>query len=414
MHAANRSTTSLDEALTEELLSAYASTSGSLANQAVYSQVRSIDAQEMAKRVPIGKDGALHSPGARKVRWHQQTLKAMGILEPDPESGRGYWRLTPSARNKLTPAPTKQVLLGFRTELGVALWSSSSSFFASLDEPITLCLTSPPYPLAQPRAYGNPSVHEYIDFVCELLEPIVANLVPGGSICLNISNDIFEPGSPARSLYRERLVIALCDRLGLSKMDELIWENPSKPPGPLQWASKSRQQLNVAWEPVYWFTNCPELCSADNRRVLQPHTQKHLDLIRRGGEARSAQYGDGAYRLKPGSYGRETAGRIPRNILRYSHSDAERAQARRWAIEHGLPTHGALMPKALAKFLIELLTAEGELVVDPCFGWGTSGLAAEETNRRWFGTELMGEHILGGSGRFERAPGFERFGALPR
>jgi hypothetical protein len=46
-----------------------------------------------------------------------------------------------------------------------------------------------------------------------------------------ISNDIFIAKSPARSLYRERLVLALHDRLGLWKMDELIWENKSKPQG---------------------------------------------------------------------------------------------------------------------------------------------------------------------------------------
>ena len=125
----------------------------------------------------------------------------------------------------------------------------------------------------------------YIDWIRKMLAPVVRNLVPGGSICLNISNDLFEPGLPSRSLYRERLVIALCDRFGLRKMDELIWHNASKPPGPVRWASIERSQLNVGYEPVYWFTNDPTRVRSNNRRVLQAHSDKHLKLINAGGEA---------------------------------------------------------------------------------------------------------------------------------
>ena len=74
-------------------------------------------------------------------------------------------------------------------------------------------------------------------------------------MALSLSNDIFEQGSPARSLYLERLTIALEDRLGLRLMDRLIWKS-NKPPGPYQWASKERMQLNTAYEPVLWFSNC--------------------------------------------------------------------------------------------------------------------------------------------------------------
>lgn len=95
----------------------------------------------------------------------------------------------------------------------------------------------------------------------------------------------FEPGSPARSTFRERLVIALCDELALFKWDEFIWHNPSKAPGPIQWASRTQQQLNVAWEPVYIFTNDPHRCVASNRRVLQTHTAKQIELIRTGAVA---------------------------------------------------------------------------------------------------------------------------------
>jgi DNA modification methylase len=223
-----------------------------------------------------------------------------------------------------------------------------------------------------------------------------------------ISNDIFLPHSPARSLYRERLVLALFDRLGLYKMDELIWENRSKAPGPYQYASKARTQLNVVYEPIYWLTNDPSKVRSSNQRVLQAHTEKHLKLIAEGGENRKVTSSDGAYRIKPGSYANPTEGRIPRNILTYGHRCKHQAAYKRFAQQHGLPSHGAPMPLKLASFLVEFLSEPGDLVADPFGGSLTTAHAAELLGRRWLTTECMVEYLAGGSGRFETAQKFLR------
>lgn len=399
--------------LFEHVLEAYAAAGGVLSNQALYrdlSDRASIPASAWEQRLASDPKGS-HSHLKHGIRWLQQSAKHQGLLERDQARGRGFWRITPKGRRKLTPAAPRTVMLGYSTNLGIALWGSAGDVFSAIDEPISLCLTSPPYPLARPRDYGNPTTGEYVDWVCKLLEPIAKHLVPGGSIALNISNDIFEPGSPARSLYREELIIALCRRLSLFKIDELIWES-NKPPGPLRWASITHQQLNVAWEPVYVFSNVPTLLRADNRRVLQEHTERHLALIRRGGEKRTATYGDGAYRIREGSYGRETAGRIARNVLKFSNRCTDRDATRRAAKAQGLPMHGATMPLKLARFLVEYLSEEGDLVVDTCAGWGTTAKAAEITNRRWCVSELNAEYVLGGANRFREALGFQLYGGL--
>ena len=155
------------------------------------------------------------------------------------------------------------------------------------------------------------------------------NLVQGGSVVLNISNDIFMPGSPARSLYRERLVIALCERLGLHKMDETIWMVPNKAPAPIEWASKHRYQLNTAYEPIYWFCNDPIRSRSDNRRVLEPHSERHKQLMARGGETRDVSFADGAYRIRPGDFGTVTPGRIPKNVVVRSHNCADKNATRK-------------------------------------------------------------------------------------
>lgn len=379
-----------------------------VSNEALYEAVRTpmgFSREDYQRRDPVGRAGTKHCLAQRAVRWHQQTLKRLNLVERVPGK-RGVWRMRGAQEKELTPAAAGMTMLGFSTHLGVALWSSCDAF-SKIDEPIALILTSPPYPLTKPRKYGGPNEREVVDFVCRSLEPLVKNLLPGGSVVINVSNDVFLAGTPARSLYVERLTLALHDRFGLSLMDRLCWTSP-KAPGPVQWASKTRQQLNVAYEPVLWFSPDPLRCFADNRRVLQPHTDKHLKLVAAGGERRSAVYGDGAYRLREGrSFSAATAGRIPRNVLQFTHHGAEISQLRAQARELGLPVHGALMPLALAMFLIKFLTREGDLVADCFGGWGTTAAAAEASNRRWILTELMAEYVAGQALRLARAPGFE-------
>lgn len=380
-----------------------------VSNDALYDGLRQSGVIPAPNRTAIGRAGELHDPATRKVRWWQQTAKALGLLEKVPGQ-RGVWRATEKgrARPQLTAAPHMIRMLGFSTDLGMAIWGEATDVFERLDEPVHLCLSSLPYPLAKARAYGGPREHEYVDWVTRVLEPVVAALAPGGSLALNITNDVFLSHSPARSLYLERLIIALHDRLGLHLMDRIVWADASKPPGPIQWASLRRTQLNSGYEPVYWLTNDPSRVFSNNQRVLQPHTPRHERLMAAGGERRRTNYGDGAYRLREGAYGRPTAGRIPKNVLQFGHRCRSQDEPRRKAEAAGLPVHGATMPLSLAEFLVEFLTEQGQLVVDACSGWFTSALAAERKGRRWLGTEQMLEYVLGAGYRFEDARGFRR------
>lgn len=394
--------------LFSSVLSAYTQSSGKISNKKLYSTVAAslgLTPEQAEEKVPIGKEQTPRNKLAQKIRWYQQTLKASNIIEK-VEGERGVWQMTQKASKELNQIKPGIAVIGFSTELGIAILGSCDYTFSQLDAPITLVVTSPPYPLTKARAYGNVSEGQYIDWICKTLDPIVKNLEPGGSICLNISNDIFLAKSPARSLYRERLVLALYDRLGLFKMDELIWENRSKPPGPIQYASLQRNQLNVAWEPVYWFCNEPSLVKADNRRVLQQHTQKQLDLINGGGENRDVVNSDGAYIIRKGAYKNQTEGSIPKNVLSFGHRCASQTAYKKAAKEAGLPVHGAPMPLKLAQFLIKFLSKENDLVVDPFSGSFTTAVAAESLGRRWVGTELMLEYILGAGNRFKDCPGF--------
>lgn len=393
---------------------AYADARGTLDNATLYRTVAErcgIDGNELQARVPIGTSGTLHNPVTRRIRWMQQTLKRLGVIE-HVEGQRGVWRLAEQVGKDLHRATAGVRLVAFHTGLGMAIWSRHEDVFPRLGEPITLCVSSPPYPLRRARAYGNPSAADYVDFLCTALSPIVHDLVPGGSIVLNLTNDSFEAGSPARSLYLERLTLALHERLGLFLMDRIPWVNLSKPPGPTWWACVHRVQLTSAYEPVLWFTNDPLRVRSDNRRVLEAHTERHRALMHRGGAGREATYGDGAYQLRTGSYGKVTAGKIPRNVLHRGHVCSDTATYRSHVASLQLPSHGAMQPTAIPDFFIRLLSEPDELVVDPFGGTTKTGLAAERLGRRWIVTEWVLQYLRGAAEMYRAFPAFHLHPAL--
>lgn len=389
------------------MLAAYAD-GQPLSNAALYetlAEASVIPPGALLERIPVGQAKCMHSPIRRKVRWLQQSARKLGLIERVPGE-RGVWRSTTQTRSELTPAPRNTVLLGFSTNLGLALWGDCVDAFSRLNEPIHLVLTSPPYCLRRARAYGGPTETEFVDFLCASLEPLIKNMAAGANLVLNVSNDIWMHRSPARSLYRERLVLALYERFGLQKMDTLVVVDPTKAPGPIAWASKERMQLHVGYEPWYVFCLDPLKSLASNQRVLLPHTETHLKFIANGGEKRLAEYGDGANKIRPGAFSKPTAGRIPTNVITMPHRCRTQDALRKYVKAEGLPTHGATFPVALAKFFIEWLTEKGQMVAEPFAGWFSGPLAAELTERRWTATEKALQYIEGARYRFNDCAGY--------
>lgn len=378
-----------------------------ISNDTLYKMVAErthIPDSQLQERVPIGTSGQRHSLLKRAIRWHQQTLKHMGVIERG--GARGVWKLAEPNKRGLNEALAGVRLVAFSTELGVAVWGDCHDVFRGLDEPITLAVTSPPYPLAKERAYGGPGEADYVDFIVRALEPIVRHMAPDASLALNVSNDVFDRGRPSRSMYCERLVLALHEKLGLALMDRLIWSKPDAAPGPVQWASIKRVQLNVGYEPVYWFAIDPLKVKANNRRVLEQHTERHMRLLTAGGVNREASYADGAYRLHPGRFGNPTPGRIPKNVLSRGHTCPDASQYRRDARALGLPVHGAMWPLSIPDFLVRFLTDVGDLVVDPFGGRATTGMAAERNGRRWLVAERVLDYARASAERFRKCDGF--------
>lgn len=393
----------------------YKSVETPISNGELYQRViqeTNLTPEDLNNKVAIGRTGAMHSTLKRKIRWYQQTLKSIGLIKRVEGGQKGLWQLSEPQGKDLKKAKPGVKLVAFSTSLGVCIWGSNTDTFTNLDEPIALCISSPPYPLRTARKYGNPTLAQYIEFILRSLEPVIKGLMPGGSLVLNVGNDIFESGSPARTMYVEELMLSIKKEFGLELMDRIPWVNYSKPPTPTQWACVERVQLKSSYEHIYWFTNDPMRVRSDNRRVLVSHTETHQRLIAAGGEKRITSYGDNAHRLRVGSFSGETSGSIARNVFEKGHICPDTKFLHQTAKELGLPRHGAMFPTALPEFFIQFLTEPGDLVVDLFSGAGKVAVAAERLKRRWLVSEIILEFTRLSAELFRSFEGFQLFPAV--
>src|SRR3546814_1710416 len=98
------------------------------------------------------------------------------------------WALAdPEGSQSLKQIAPGMALLGFSTDLGIAVVSSCENFFSRIDEPIHLIITSPPYPLAKPRRYGNVTEAQYVDWLCKRSEEHTSEL----QSLMRISYEVF-------------------------------------------------------------------------------------------------------------------------------------------------------------------------------------------------------------------------------
>lgn len=54
--------------------------------------------------------------------------------------------------------------------------------------------------------------------------------------------------------------------------------------------------------------------------------------------------------------------------------------------------HGAVMPEKICKWLIQKFTKKGDLILDPFFGTGTTGVCAIDLGRHYVGIEITEEY----------------------
>lgn len=267
----------------------------------------------------------------------------------------------------------------YKTKFGQAYLTAIEDFnkwipSSKLSDKVDLILTSPPYPLVSPKAYGNKVGQEYLDWILEVFEGCLPLLKDSGSLVVEIGN-AWTKGEPTMSTLPIETLLAIKTELNLNLCQMLIWENPNKLPGPATWVNKKRIRVKDSFTHIWWFSKNTDP-KADNRNVLKPYSKAMENLLEKqkynmGRRPSGHLIGEGFLAANDGS--------IPGSVLVVPNSK-EQSEYRDWCKENGLSQHPARMPIEVAEFFIKLLTTEGDTVFDP-FGGSNSWAEPQKTSK---------------------------------
>lgn len=346
-------------------------------------------------------NGRSVSEWKRKMRWIQQDLKRKNYVERT----KGGWKLTGKGKRCLTQR-THGMKVAFMTASGVALWGETSLSSGLFIGEVDLIVTSPEYPLTNQKEYADAKTEdEYIEGMVKLFESWIPMLTPTGSIVLNIG-DTFKNSGREQSLYKERLLIELNQKLGLSLLQRFEWASPTKLPNPIESVCKRRTHCISTLESFYWLSPNPEKAKSDNRNVLLDYSESQKRAMA------SHKLNGGHRRLRPSGNTvndnamlKDNGGSISGNLIVASPEGAN-AEYLNYCRAHDLPIHPARFPNSVCEFFIRFLTDPGDFVFDPFLGSARTGRSAQTLGRYWAGADRMLEYLLGAAGRFDDAKVF--------
>lgn len=292
----------------------------------------------------------------------------------------------------------------YKTQAGAAYLGDSREVLKGLPErSVNLVFTSPPYALHFKKEYGNVSKADYVEWFLPFAREIHRVLTDDGSFVLNIGGS-WNPGSPTRSLYHYKLMIALVEELGFHLAQECYWYNPAKMPVPAEWVTVRRVRIKDSVEHVWWLSKST-FPKADNRKVLRPYSADMLRLAKKGVKATVRPSG---HNITSSFDKIDSGGSIPSNVLEdqvasemlVSGNNSANDSYTKRCKESGIKIHPARFPNALPEFFVKLLTDEGDLVVDPFAGSNTCGAVSERLGRRWIAIETINEYLEASKFRF--------------
>jgi site-specific DNA-methyltransferase (adenine-specific) len=260
------------------------------------------------------------------------------------------------------------------------------------DNSIDLIFTSPPYADRRAKTYGGVKPGDYVQWFLPRSEQFLRVLKPTGTFVLNIKEKV-EAGQ--RHTYVLELILALKEQ-GWLWTEEFIWHKKNCHPG--KWPNRFRD----AWERCLQF-NKTRRFKMNQQAVMTPMgdwANTRLKKLGKNDVTRfNSQVGSGFGKNIANWLGRDKA--YPCNVL---HLPTECANK----------NHSAAFPRALPEWFIKLFTDEGDTVLDPFVGSGTTCLAAKSLNRNSIGIDTSEQfcEIARNTLAKERAPSPGLFGTV--
>jgi DNA modification methylase len=239
------------------------------------------------------------------------------------------------------------------------------------DETVDLIVTSPPYADRRKHTYGGVAPDKYVGWFLPISFELYRVLKPDGSFILNIKERVVEG---ERGTYVMELVLAMRHQ-GWFWIEEYCWHKKNCYPG--KWPNRFRD----AWEHCYHFAKQKHF-RMYQQAVMVPMgdwAEKRLKKLTKNDLVRDESRSKSGFGKKVINWiGREQV--YPTNVLHL-------------ATEVSNKNHSAVYPLELPSWFIKLFTQEGDIVLDPFMGSGTTARAAQKLNRKYVGIELEAEYI---------------------
>ncbi|MCO5216700.1 MAG: site-specific DNA-methyltransferase [Thermomicrobiales bacterium] len=224
------------------------------------------------------------------------------------------------------------------------------------DESMQLIVTSPPYNIG--KSYEKRSeLDDYIKAQSEVIGECVRLLAPGGSICWQIGNHIAKDGEV---VPLDLVLYPIFKEHGLKLRNRIVWH--------FEHGLHSKKRFSGRYETILWFTKSDDyVFNLDPVRVPSKYPNKR-------------------------HFKGPKAGELSGNPLGKNPSDV-------WIIpnvknNHVEKTiHPCQFPVELVERLVLALSDEGDNVLDPYLGVGSSVIAALLHDRNGFGCDTEQSYI---------------------
>jgi len=239
------------------------------------------------------------------------------------------------------------------------------------DNSINLIVTSPPYADRRKHTYGGVSPEKYVEWFLPRSEQFLRVLKPNGTFILNIKEKA-ENGE--RHTFVIELILAL-RKQGWLWTEEFIWHKKNCYPG--KWPNRFRD----SWERCLQFNKTRHF-KMNQKAVMVPMgdwAKARLKSLGKNDVVRfDSQVGSGFGKNIANWVERDKA--YPTNVLHL-------------ATECSNKSHSAAFPEALPEWFVKLFSDEGDTVLDPFAGSGTTCAVALRLGRNAIGIELMPEYV---------------------
>lgn len=238
------------------------------------------------------------------------------------------------------------------------------------DDFFDLIITSPPYADSRAKTYGGINPDEYVEWFLPRTKEFLRVLKPSGTFILNIKEKVV---NGERHTYVLELILEM-RKQGWLWTEEFIWHKKNCYPG--KWPNRFRD----AWERCLQFNKnkkfkmyqeavkVPVGGWAETRLKNLSETDKIRD---------ESKVGSGFGKNVSNWLNKNTV--YPTNVIHLS-------------TECGNKKHSAAFPKSLPAWFIKLFTEEGDWVLDPFLGSGTTCEIAQELYRNSVGIEISPEY----------------------